>query len=313
MGKTSIEWTDYTFNPWRGCTKIAPGCEHCYAAREAKRFPVINGVWGNAGTRVRASYDMWKQPLKWNRQAENEGVRKRVFCASIADVFEDWQGPIHDHTGNRLEKLTMGDLRRDLFATIDATPHLDWLLLTKRPENIVRMWPTCARKFRPNVWLGTSVSEQATADRNIPKLLNCRHLSPVLFASYEPALGPVYFTHIQYDRLIEIDALHGTCGVWPPHYTRCAAIDWVIVGGESGPDARPFNVDWAADTIRQCHNSGVACFLKQLGASPMGFSIHELPHGMKGFLDSKGVDPKGGDWLEWPKDLRVRQFPEPTR
>ena len=164
---TAIEWADATFNCWIGCSKVAghPGCAHCYAEADMdlRRHRVH---WGPHGTRSRTSDAYWKQPLKWDRQAKAVGVRKRVFCASLADVFEDWQGPIHgdsrpevssssvaaaaDSRGRPpasvacgvgdLRLLTMDDLRRDLFALIDRTPNLIWQVLTKRPENVRRMW-----------------------------------------------------------------------------------------------------------------------------------------------------------------------------
>jgi protein gp37 len=279
MGENSnIEWTDHTFNPWRGCTHATaageahPGCTHCYAEQLSKRNPKALGVWGERGVRVMGTPAYWRQPLKWNEAAEREGVRKRVFCASLADVLEDWQGPILDSKGRKLWRcwdntrieasesrpsprwspLTMDDLRRDLFALIDATPNLDWLLLTKRPENIQRMWrqfgtfervnPECFglhRHRRDNVWLLTSVSNQATADALVPELLKCRHLVPVLGLSCEPLLGPINF--------------------------RWRGLDWVIAGGESGPHARPMHPDWARSLRGQCQAAGVPFFFKQWG------------------------------------------------
>jgi protein gp37 len=241
----------------------------------------------------------------------------------MADVFEDWPGPIHDHKGNWLyydgtcgdcvpvylplkpgadkkgrTLVAMDDLRRDLFALIDATPNLDWLLLTKRPENILKMWPGTVevheagagrrssrevQRFRDNVWLGTSVSEQETADRNIPELLKCRDLAPVLFVSYEPALSHVFFLQ------------------W--------AFDWLIIGGESGPGARPFNVEWARGAIKQCRRAKVACFVKQLGAAPYDPPANDFDWENEVWRMNEIKDSKGGDWSEWPEDLRVRQFP----
>jgi protein gp37 len=218
MGANSaIEWCHATFNPWRGCSKVHEGCAHCYA--ESNYSVRMHGVkWGPNGTRVRLSDAGWREPLKWNREAEAAGERKRVFCASLADVFEDWQGPILDHHGLKMglvddggkdglvrfdRFLTMDDLRRDLFELIHKTPWLDWLLLTKRPENVRAMWPavgfpnagvagTLGRSlYLQNVWLGTSVSNQETAERMVPLLLNSRDLCRVLFLSCEPLLGPI--------------------------------------------------------------------------------------------------------------------------
>lgn len=158
--KTKIEWTDHTFNPWRGCMKVHAGCAHCYAESQSKRNPGMLGVWGDSGTRVVGSEEMWSQPGKWNKAAEKSGERRRVFCASMADVFEDWAGPLTNANGHVLfpgncltnpwrdsgnpeteKPLTLNDVRRRLFALIDETPWLDWQLLTKRPENVRKMWP----------------------------------------------------------------------------------------------------------------------------------------------------------------------------
>lgn len=349
--ETKIEWTDHTFNPWIGCTKVHAGCTHCYAESYANRYG--KAKWGPSGTRAKTSESYWKQPLKWNRDAEKAGERRRVFCASLADVFEDWRGPIQAHDGDEIRKCvnsgcrwrgllpvvtrqfgpqrqlndcpecgcptepaTMNDLRSDLFALIDATPNLDWLLLTKRPENVRRMWPIEAagysappiptlpplpvykRLHRPNVWIGTSISDQATADEWIPRLLELRDLSPVLFLSAEPLLGP-----IDLGRLVFRGNGYSS-PQWQAAVLQRRSIDWVIVGGESGHGARPCNVEWIRSLIEQCLAAEVPCFVKQLGAGSHGFSIHELPHGMSSFVHSKG-----GDIDEWPKDLRIREFP----
>lgn len=232
---SKIEWTDHTFNPWIGCTKVAAGCEHCYAESFAKRYG--KAIWGPHGTRVKTSETYWRQPLKWNRESEERVARgeerAKVFCASLADVFEDWDGWVLNHTGHciadcqdcggrilgegmlpphcgtcgsdNFRLATLETLRRNLFALVDATPHLDWLLLSKRPENIHRMWRAVninsqqraddrnerGELYRRNVWLLTSIATQADADRNIPELLKCRDLVPVLGLSCEPLLGPI--------------------------------------------------------------------------------------------------------------------------
>lgn len=309
MGKDSkIEWTDHTFNPWVGCThKLLadgsdhPACEHCYA----EAFTKFTGFakWGLAGTRVKTSEKYWRQPLAWNAKAAKEGTRPKVFCASYADVFEEWTGPLHSHDGlaltdedMRLEGFAGHPLemcREDLFTEIiDKTPHLDWLLLTKRPENIRRMWPafelgrwdSTGRELplnhrRPNVWLGTSVSDQPTADAMIPELLACRDLAPVLFLSIEPLLGPII--------LPRTVAICPHCGQDPnevglrsstdePFAYYCnrrtcrdsyplPSIDWVIVGGESGHHARPMHPGWARSIRDQCMHRGVPFFFKQWG------------------------------------------------
>lgn len=322
---TKIEWCDFTFNPWRGCQKVAPGCKHCYAEARSNRFGE-----DFAGQRIRLSDAGWREPLKWNRAAEQAGERRHVFCASLADVFEDWDGPIVNHKGNVLahcgdgvfqpreipefsswDLATMDDLRRDLFALIDKTPWLDWLILTKRPENIRRMWPAYqndgngTRDFTPNVRdvaygglhidnvaLLTSCSEQKSADRNIPLLLECRDLVPVLGVSAEPLLGLIIFGNL---------SLLKRTG---------PGIDWVIVGGESGAQARPCNVSWIRSIVGQCHGADVPCFVKQIGAWPYDPDWHGdgTPEGSR----MTPSHPKGGDPREWPNNIRVRQFPTPV-
>lgn len=339
MGEiTKIQWADHTFSAWRGCTKIDPACANCYADTQSKRNPGVLGVWGPNGTRVVASESKWREPIKWNREAEKAGERRRVFCASLADVFEDWQGEMRCSQGrilhrcryghmqaldavyahgaecvsgcNRVSRpMTMDDVRVRLFRLIDDTPWLDWLLLTKRPQNIQDM----RFGFRANVWLGVSVEDQQRADERIPHLLNTP--AAVRFLSCEPLLGPVdlsewlFCDECRHDDFwgpgAVDDPLSNACGGKPWRECRCSRIDWVIVGGESGHNARRCDVAWIRSIVRQCKAAGVACFVKQLGAKSMGFSIRELPHGMKSFVDSKGGDP-----AEWPSDLRIREFPQ---
>lgn len=374
--KTNIEWCDHTFNPWRGCSKVNTGCKNCYADRNAHRMPGTFGVFGSeaqGGTRVVASEAMWRDPVKWNRQAgfregslcpncggkmkfedvltdasgeildgaslnctdcptswtrrdmEEHRIRPRVFCASLADVFEDWEGPMVDHKGACLG-ITMHDARARLFSLIDDTPHLDWQLLTKRPENIRRMWEHTRSdngRFRKNVWLGTSVADQATAEQAIPELLKCHDLAAKLFLSVEPLVGPVDLLNLKcyfcdgagHGTKADPDKMCGMCGATGVFKQAINGIDWVIVGGESGPKARPCNVEWIRDIVKQCESAGVPCFVKQLGAN---CEFHRL----EGWTAGPGLvkqgncwriatsHPKGGDPSEWPEDLRVRQFPE---
>lgn len=272
---SKIEWTHHTFNPWIGCAKVAPGCAHCYAEAFSNRYH--KAAWGPHGTRVLTSDANWKKPLKWNREAEQAMEARRVFCASLADVFEEFDGPLTHHRGQTL-RVGLGDARQALFEMIDATPQLDWLLLTKRPENIRRMWPTMAKglggSYRPNVWLGTSVATQRDADRNLPLLAAFRELAPVLFVSAEP--------------LLERIAFHSD---WAP-------INWWIVGGESGPQAGACNADWILAMVDRCRLGGIPCFVKQLGASPV---VNGVPMRFR--------DGKGGEIETWPRALQVRQFP----
>jgi len=345
MGDTTgIAWTDATFNCWIGCSKVNAGCKNCYAETlmDARYGRV---AWGPKGTRMLTSPANWAKPLKWNRDAEKSGVRSRVFCASLADVFEEWgDKPILDHRGitvvgpDGLQRSTMNDIRERLFKLIDATRWLDWQLLTKRPENILKMWPDCqrcngngriemlehcpqckgipAKPRRENVWLGTSVSDQETANQMIPELLKCRDLVPVLFVSAEPLLGPIEFT-----KVFGCQSEDCECHEVPPqrrveYGSACGRpitnlIDWIIVGGESGPKSRPCDLEWSRAIIHQCACADVPCFHKQIGSVTVDSSMRE-PDGTPSIL--LGIkDKKGGDPAEWPIDLRVRQFPKVER
>jgi protein gp37 len=225
VGKTTeISWTDHTFNPWWGCVKVSPGCEHCYALSLAKRWG--HDIWGPASTTTRRLFGVkhWQEPLAWNAAAEQSKTRRRVFCASMADVFEDH--PIVQTERERLWEL------------IRATPWLDWLILTKRPKSIGFWMPP---GYWNNVWLGTSTEDQQRANERVPWLLIQRYRVPVLFLSVEPQIGPVTVTRW-------IDSL-----------------DWIIVGGESGPGHRPFDVDWARSLHEECAMSGAAFHYKQFG------------------------------------------------
>lgn len=234
MTKNSkIEWTDHTFNPWIGCAKISDGCKNCYAeAMMDKRYGKVK--WGVQGKRIRTSAANWKKPLEWNRQAEHEGRRYRVFCASLADVFE--------HKPDQHKE--MEQWRFDLFRLIDDTPKLDWLLLTKRPENVMDMLRHDWAEHLPNhVWIGTSAENQEQADKRIPELLKIP--AAVRFLSIEPLLG-------------EVDLISSHFGLLP-------GIHWVIVGGESGANARPMHPDWVRSIRAQCQAAGVPFFFKQWG------------------------------------------------
>ncbi len=231
MGLTLIEWAHYTFNPWIGCTKIKPECAHCYAAASDERH-LIERVshWGKDAPRYRTSPSNWKKPLSWNRKAEREGVRYRVFCGSQMDVFE--------------ERDDLDAWRDDLWRLIDATPHLDWLLLTKRPENIDDMLPVrwLAKGFRgipPQVWFGTSAGCQETADAAVPELVKWYGKVSHLFVSAEPLLGAT-------DLRPWIDRL-----------------SWVIAGGESGNKARAMDEASVRDLRDQCAARGVPFMYKQ--------------------------------------------------
>jgi len=266
---TAIAWTHSTFNPWIGCTKVGPGCDHCYAEALDKRHRWGGDThWGLGKPRMRTSPSYWRQPYRWNKKAAASGKPWRVFCASLADVFDT---EVSD------------DWRWSLLRVIDETPALTWLLLTKRVSVAVgKPWLT----NRPNVWIGVTVVNQQEADRDIPRLL--RVAATKRFVSYEPAIGPIEW------------ALPWMSPIFTEPYrsTPLPALDWIIVGGESGPRARLFNVAWARSTVRQCRETGVAPFVKQLGSATYG-----LGHGR--WKDHAGADP-----AEWPEDLRVQEFPQ---
>lgn len=358
---TKIEWTDNTFNPWRGCAKVHTGCAHCYAEREAKRFPDNRGIWGVNGTRVLASGAKWREPIQWNRHAEKAAKQTRVFCASLADIFEDWPGQLQDVNGKPLwfhpldpvggfagklfrshepcassagslisdphpdfQPTTLNELRRDLFDLIDRTPHLTWQILTKRPENVRRMWPGYDNDSRPgsnrihfgNVHLLYSASDQASLESSVGDLLKCSDLVPVIGLSLEPLVGPIDLTHVAMRNLGYTKDVLRRSDLEPPHVPD-AAIGWVIVGGESGHGARPCDLSWIRSIVAQCKAAGVSCFVKQLGENPVecpddaDIEWGEVEQGIiPDPVPVRFKDKKGGDWSEWPEDLRVREFPE---
>lgn len=219
---SKIEWTDATFNPWWGCTKVSPACKHCYAETLSKRYG--KNVWGKQADRRFLSDNNWAQPLKWNAQAEEDGVRRRVFCASMADVFED--------------RRELDCERTRLFELIEATPFLDWLLLTKRIDRVHALAPWKAT-WPNNVWLGTTVEDQRRADERLPVLVTIPAV--VRFISAEPLLSAI-------DLKPWLDRL-----------------DWVILGGESGAGSRPSHPAWFDAAVRQCTDANVAVHFKQWG------------------------------------------------
>jgi protein gp37 len=223
---SKIEWTDHTFNPWLGCTKVSPGCDHCYAEAWSKRSGLV--TWGNSPRR-RTTELYWRGPAKWNAAADEferiHGRRQRVFCASLGDVFD-----------NQVEPRW----RVDLFELIAKCPRLDWLLLTKRPQNIVKMLPSDWGDGYRNVWLGITAEDQKHFDQRWPHLRRVRAI--VKFISYEPALGPLRLP---------------LKGPFP---------NWLISGGESGGGARRMKPQWVRDIVVECRRAGVALFHKQWGS-----------------------------------------------
>jgi protein gp37 len=220
MGQySSIEWTDHTFNPWWGCTKVSPACQNCYAELWAKRTG--HQVWGKDKLRRFFNDRHWNEAVLWNEEAAKTKSRRRVFCASMADVFE--------------HNPDLNIWRERLWALINETPWLDWLLLTKRPQNIEQMSPW-KRHWPENVWLGTTVENAGYVEKP----------AAIRFLSCEPLLGP-----------IDLGPWFRREGLYP--------IDWVIAGGESGPGARAMHPDWATNLLHQCQEAKVPFHFKQWG------------------------------------------------
>lgn len=253
MGEDSaISWTHHTFNPWWGCSKVSPACAHCYAETWSKRTG-FDSLW--KGERRFFGDKHWNDPIRWNKAAAAAGERRRVFCASMADVFEDREDLVPH--------------RARLFDLIRRTPNLDWLLLTKRPENIVihmkQVWhqadDTGMSELRAfvkewlqgtapaNVWIGTTVENQEMAEQRIPALLSVP--ARVRFLSCEPLLGPVDLAY--------------TCFNGADSFGQMPGIGWVICGGESGANARPMHPDWARALRDQCAAAKVPFHFKQWG------------------------------------------------
>lgn len=293
---TKIEWANHTANAWIGCSKVSPACDFCYAERGAKRLGV---EWGDEASRYLTKWlPLALQVRRWDEAAKLAGERHRVFWNSYSDFLEDQQ----ELKGRRMLAC----------ALMEQTTHLIHLILTKRPENaealLPKAWMTGA--WPQNVWFGTTAENQEYADLRIPRAL--RVPAPIHFVSYEPALGPVDFRlgHLFSGRL---DRHCETCGRAdrdPVH----KMIDWLIVGGESGPKARPFDLAWARSAIEQCKAAGVLVFMKQIGSRPTGdasdFPQHKgqwTPDG--DIMYPKLTHPKGGDPNEWPEEIRVREVP----
>lgn len=306
MGKgTSIEWTDHSWPVVNGCRRVSAGCENCYAERltatRLSKTPKYEGlaVMGKNGPRWTGKTRLWARDLEMPLR-----IRKpsRIFVADMGDLFYE------------------GVQDRDIaavFGVMAACPQHTFQVLTKRPERMRRWiaeaclssvvlsalvhisgqrlpfngpWPL------PNVWLGVSVEDQATADERIPLLLDVP--AAVRFVSYEPALGPVDFRqpwqrHLDGTQWKEL--ANGRA-------TYASLLQWIIVGGESGPRARPFHLEWAASVVDQCAEARVACFVKQVGSRPFN-------GGQPWAWNQHPMDHKGGDPEQWPENLRVREFP----
>jgi len=290
MGETTgIAWTDSTINVWHGCDKVSAGCKHCYAEVSTpvrvKRAKGLE-VWGRDAARDETR--SWEANLrKWNREAAASGKVHRVFGQSLSDTFEDYRDGRVVRARER-DDLSLFALRAAFFEVVEQCTALTFQLLTKRPENVLRMVPPSWLKAWPaHVWIGCTVEDQENADRRIPELLKVP--AAVRFLSVEPQIGPVDLEPWLFDP---------RCAPW---------FQWVIQGGESGPRARPFDLAWARSLRDQCRAAGVAYFLKQLGANPE----FPCPPGCTDCMAHAIRDSHGGDESEWPADLRgCRAFPE---
>jgi protein gp37 len=306
-----IEWTDATWNPTTGCTKVSPGCAHCYIER-TPGFRINGRKFVNGATDLQLHENRLEQPLHWRKP-------RRVFVNSLSDLFH---ADIPDAFIDRV------------FAVMAASPQHSFQVLTKRPRRMQAYMCRLAKSIRPleeaartvgrtfryddvglllwpipNVWVGVSVENQRFADERIPLLLQTP--AAVRFISAEPLLERLQLAWEGY-------------GPYEYGYLR-DGIDWVIVGGESGPGARPFDIAWARAIVAQCQATGVACFVKQLGAHVTWNGIQGgygdgpsniWPIGNGQLVDTRTGrfrkylnDQKGGDPAEWPEDLRVREFP----
>lgn len=303
--ETKIQWTDHTFNHVVGCEKVSEGCKYCYAevsppARKSRAQGVE--LWGPKSVRQEMSDAYWKQPAQWAAKARKEGRRHRVFCASLAD----WLDP-------KIPAKVTVRLLQQIYLSGSSGNWLDWQLLTKRPQmwretvEAALVWlrigiKTCeemgelgvahslngpfvkwlddwlAGRPPSNVWVGCSAESQERLEQRVPHFLSIP--AKVRFLSCEPLMGGLDF----------------------PHGKDFPAIDWVIVGGESGPKARECNLAWIEDIVTQCRKAKVPVFVKQLGSNAIGCDPD-------GDMEWPTEDAKGGDMSEWPESLRVREFP----
>jgi protein gp37 len=357
--KTAIQWTDATWNPTTGCTKVSPGCAHCYIARTPP-FRIQGRKFVNGATDLQLHDYRLEQPFHWTKP-------RRVFVNSLSDLFHvDVPETFLDrvfavmaltqtHTYQVLTKrhqrmheyLSLPDRRERIGERIFRDTGGSLAQRSAATKQAMKLWPS------PNVWVGVSVENQHFADERIPLLLQTP--AAVRFISAEPLLGPVdvskFLTAGDSDNPIRALHTHGQTGTCLEHGSQLSSgkghagmspqasgqrdqkaerpavrtIDWVIVGGESGPGARPFDVAWARAIVQQCKTSGVACFVKQLGSVPLVAASrlrhHEWGDGkfnwwqndQSGLWRVKLNDKKGGDPAEWPAYLRVREFPAGIR
>lgn len=354
---TGIEWTDTTWNPVIGCTPVSPGCLNCYAATMARRLEAMGKpeyapreYWDPPSSNADGSDARAAKLTHTIRIAEVRNGRA-VFTGEVRCLEDRLTDPLRWRKPRRVFVNSMSDLFHEsvpfefidrVFAVMALCPQHTFQVLTKRPDRMaeylrpdggvrlaaairdivgrsrgdesVSQTEEAVRRYDnaggvlPNVWLGTSAENQATADERIPHLLRCP--AAVRFLSCEPLLGPVDLSLFLW--CMDGERRHG----------RLNRLHWVIVGGESGPKARPCDVEWIRSIVRQCKDAGVPCFVKQLGKHPREVAASGPCSVMPWVWDDGGEnierwykpsDRKGGDPSEWPEDLRVRQWPEVGR
>jgi protein gp37 len=325
---SNIEWTDVTWNPFVGCTKISAGCTHCYAINQAYRNHAMAAKMPNPGrmkyyeglTHKKGDRTDWtgfvrfvpealEIPLRWKKP-------RKIFVNSMSDLFH--------------ESIPFEQIDR-VVAVMALTPQHTYQVLTKRPERMLEYVQSAKNRIRiaaidlgrakgiehsdiescqwdwplPNVWLGATVENQKAADDRIPLLLQTP--AAIRFLSVEPLLEKVDLNLLHVEGITNLDCLRGHHGVSYPLQGRCNKINWVIIGGESGPGARECNIEWIKSALKQCKSADVPAFVKQLGSRPSNLPTYVS-------LKDKLRDRKGANLSEWPEDLRVREFPaESTR
>lgn len=310
MGKSAIEWTERTWNPVLGCSLVSPGCVNCYAMRQAHRM---------------------SGPGKRYEGFTKLGPRGPIWTGGVAVDWRRLEEPIHRRTPSVYFVNSMSDLFHEgltddeiasLFITMERSPQHTFQVLTKRAARM-RQWVNNYGAIRlknwplPNVWLGVSAEDQTRLDGRVPELLATS--AAVRFVSAEPLLGPLdldgdWVSGQGFLRGWHTEPVHGHHGPGGEcidcpvaEQVQNPRLDWVIVGGESGPYARGMDVAWARDVVHQCRSAQVACFVKQMGAD--SFDSDRTANGASELLRLR--DRKGGDPAEWPKDLRVREMPLP--
>lgn len=308
MGKTSIQWTEETWNPLRGCSVVSPGCTNCYAMRQAHRYSG-KGMPYEGLTKLTRAGPVWTGSIKYVNDALTDPLRwkkpRRVFVNSMSDLFHESvpdsfidkvfavMAVSYDHTFQILTKRAQRmhdyvgqvDAEKDMQRWINAAHEIPGM-----PGDAIGYLEREVEYPLPNVWLGVSVEDQVRANERIPLLLDTP--AAVHWISAEPLLD-----------VVSLNNIAGRTRYMPPEHDHFDALrmglDWVVIGGESGPSARWFQLAWARLMIGHCRGAGVPVFMKQLGTRPAGLVLE----------DRIPMDPKGGNMDEWPGDLRVREYP----